>query len=87
MCSLCFLNFDGAINAVRTVYRVVPSFERDDRALVDVLDQREAARVSKVLGTTPQLWLNLRTDYDLETALRMLGKKLAKIEPVESISA
>lgn len=41
-----------------------------------------ALRLSKVLGTTPQLWLNLQTDYDLETALRMLGKKLAKIEQV-----
>ena len=41
-----------------------------------------ALRLSRALGTTPQLWLNLQTDYDLETALRALGKKLAKIEPV-----
>ena len=41
-----------------------------------------ALRLSKALGTTPQLWLNLHTDYDLEIALRALGKKLAKIEPV-----
>jgi len=41
-----------------------------------------ALRLSKVLGTTPQLWLNLQTDYDLQMALRALGKKLAKIEPV-----
>jgi antitoxin HigA-1 len=38
--------------------------------------------LGKTLGTTPQLWLNLQTDYDLETALRALGKKLAMIEPV-----
>ena len=28
------------------------------------------------------MWLNLRTDYDLQLAMRALGKKLAKIEPV-----
>lgn len=41
-----------------------------------------ALRLSKALGTTPQLWLNLQTDYDLQMALRALGKMLAKIEPV-----
>ena len=41
-----------------------------------------APRLSKALGTAPQLWLNLQTDYDLQLALRALGKKLAKIEPV-----
>ena len=38
-----------------------------------------ALRLSKALGTTPQVWLNLQTDYDLQMALRELGKKLAKI--------
>ena len=46
-----------------------------------------ALRLSKALGTTPQLWLNLQTDYDLETALRALGKKLAKIEPVAEVAS
>jgi len=41
-----------------------------------------ALRLSKALGTTPQLWLNLQTDYDLQIAQRALGNKLAKIEPV-----
>lgn len=41
-----------------------------------------ALRLAKALGTTPQLWLNLQNDYDLLTATRALGKKLAKIEPV-----
>ena len=40
-----------------------------------------ALRLGKALGTTPQLWLNLQTDYDLQMALRALGKKLAKIGP------
>ena len=41
-----------------------------------------ALRLGKALGTTPQLWLNLQNDYDLQMATRALGKKLAKIEPV-----
>jgi antitoxin HigA-1 len=41
-----------------------------------------ALRLSKALGTTPQLWLNLQNDYDLQMVTRALGKRLAKIEPV-----
>src|SRR5262250_1669146 len=41
-----------------------------------------ALRLGKALGTSPQLWLNLQNDYDLQMATRALGKKLAKIEPV-----
>jgi addiction module HigA family antidote len=35
-----------------------------------------ALRLSKALGTTAQLWLNLQSDYDVETAKRRLGKRL-----------
>jgi antitoxin HigA-1 len=41
-----------------------------------------ALRLAKALGTTPQLWLNLQNDFDLQTAERSLGKRLEKIEPV-----
>jgi addiction module HigA family antidote len=41
-----------------------------------------ALRLGKALGTTPQLWLNLQTDYDLQVAERQIGKALTKIEPV-----
>lgn len=41
-----------------------------------------ALRLSKALGTTPQLWLNLQNDYDLQIARREIEKKLEKIEPV-----
>jgi antitoxin HigA-1 len=40
-----------------------------------------ALRLGKALGTTPQFWLNLQNDYDLQTAVRAIGKKLKKIEP------
>jgi antitoxin HigA-1 len=45
-----------------------------------------ALRLAKALGTTPQLWLNLQNDYDLESATRALGKKLEKIEPVKELA-
>ncbi len=41
-----------------------------------------ALRLSKALGTSPQLWLNLQSRYDVETAARTIGKQLAKIKRV-----
>ncbi|RTL47689.1 MAG: addiction module antidote protein, HigA family [Bradyrhizobiaceae bacterium] len=41
-----------------------------------------ALRLSKALGTTPQLWLNLQNDYDVQLATRQIGKELAKITRV-----
>ena len=41
-----------------------------------------ALRLGKALGTTPQLWLNLQSDYDLQMAELQIGKALAKIAPV-----
>jgi addiction module HigA family antidote len=39
-----------------------------------------ALRLAKALGTSAQLWLNLQTDFELETAKRRIGKELDKIE-------
>jgi plasmid maintenance system antidote protein VapI len=36
-------------------------------------------RLSKALGTSAQIWLNLQNRYDVETAERAIGKQLAKI--------
>ena len=38
-----------------------------------------ALRLGKALGTSPQLWLNLQNDYDLQIAQRAIGKELEKI--------
>ena len=46
-----------------------------------------ALRLSKALGTSAQLWLNLQNRYDVETAERTIGKELAKIERVTSDAA
>lgn len=35
-----------------------------------------ALRLSIVLGTTPEFWMGLQNDYDLETASEALGSRL-----------
>ena len=46
-----------------------------------------ALRLSKALGTSAQLWLNLQNRFDIETAERAIGKELAKIERVTGDAA
>jgi addiction module HigA family antidote len=46
-----------------------------------------ALRLAKALGTTPQLWLNLQTDFDVQIAKRRLSKTLDKIELVNKPKA
>jgi addiction module HigA family antidote len=46
-----------------------------------------ALRLSKALGTSAQIWLNLQNRYDVEIAERAIGKQLAKIPRVKSRAA
>ena len=46
-----------------------------------------ALRLSKALGTSAQLWLNLQNRYDIETAERTIGKELGKIVRVTDDAA
>jgi addiction module HigA family antidote len=46
-----------------------------------------ALRLSKALGTSAQVWLNLQNRYDVETAERTIGKQLAKIARVNGDAA
>lgn len=41
-----------------------------------------ALRLARALGTTPQLWLNLQIDFDIQVAQQHLGKALRRIEVV-----
>lgn len=38
-----------------------------------------ALRLSRALGTSAQLWLNLQNRFDIETAERAIGKELGRI--------
>src|SRR5664279_2676796 len=46
-----------------------------------------ALRLSKALGTSAQLWLNLQNRYDVETAQRAIGKQIDKIKRVTADAA
>jgi addiction module HigA family antidote len=39
-----------------------------------------ALRLAKFFGTTPEFWMNMQTQYDLERAVVELGAELRKIE-------
>lgn len=41
-----------------------------------------ALRLSKAFGTSPDLWLGLQNEFDIRIARNLIGKELAKIEPV-----
>ena len=42
-----------------------------------------ALRLSRYFGTSPQLWLNLQSQYDLEVAGRRIGKQVERgIQPI-----
>jgi plasmid maintenance system antidote protein VapI len=43
--------------------------------------------VAQALGTTAELWLNRRDDYDIQIAKRDLGKTLDRIETVNKPKA
>ena len=37
-----------------------------------------ALRLGRLFGTTPEFWINLQAQYDLEVAERATGKAIAK---------
>lgn len=44
-----------------------------------------ALRLSRFFGTTPQFWLGLQNDYDLEEKQKLLNKELDKINLYKTI--
>ena len=46
-----------------------------------------ALRLARYFGTTPQFWLGLQADYDLDIALDNLGSRLEREVKVMAIAA
>ena len=42
-----------------------------------------ALRLAKFFGNTPQFWLGLQNDYDLEESQKFIAMELEKIHPLE----
>ena len=40
-----------------------------------------ALRLARYFGTTPDVWMNLQQQFDLETASRQLGETIKQITP------
>jgi addiction module HigA family antidote len=55
------------------------------QTLYDILEERQpltpamALRIGKLLGTSPESWLNMQHAYDLHVAEQKLRERLAKI--------
>ena len=41
-----------------------------------------ALRIGRVLGTTPELWLNLQRLHDLTVARKKKGREIEQLEPL-----
>ena len=41
-----------------------------------------ALRLGRYFGTTPDLWLNLQRQFEVETLARSIGPEIAQIEPL-----
>jgi len=46
-----------------------------------------ALRLGRAFGTSPEVWLNLQNDFDVQSAKRQIGKALDKIDPVITVAA
>ena len=46
-----------------------------------------ALRLAKAFRTSPDLWLNLQNDFDVQVTKRQIGKALDKIAPVITVAA
>jgi len=65
-------------------YRVAKNTQVPQRR-IDLICRGEAAvsadmalRLGRLFGTTPEFWINLQAQYDLEVAERAAGKEIAK---------
>lgn len=60
------------------------------QTLYDILEEGQpvtpamALRIAKLLGTTPESWLNMQSDYDLRRAEREMAAVLGNIPPLSA---
>lgn len=72
-----------------TAYRLAKETHISQTAISEIIRGRRsitpsiALRFAAFFGTTPQFWLGLQTDYDLEEEMTSLAKELKSIKPLE----
>jgi antitoxin HigA-1 len=79
------LNEEFLIPMEITAYRLAKETNLPQTAISDIIKGKRnitaqiALRFSKFFGTTPQFWMGLQDDYDLEHEKERLKKELSKI--------
>lgn len=69
-----------------TAYRLSKDLNIPQTRTADIIHGRRritadtALRLSRYFGTTPQFWLNLQNDYDLEEEAKVIEDELKQIE-------
>ncbi len=72
-----------------TAYRLAKETHISQTAISEIIRGRRsitpsiALRFAVFFGTTPQFWLGLQADYDLEEEITSLAKELKSIKPFE----
>src|ERR1700734_3451449 len=67
-----------------TAYRLAKDIGVPVTRIQDIVAERRgisgdtALRLARYFGTTPELWLNMQRDFDLETAAEAIGDRLDK---------
>jgi addiction module HigA family antidote len=71
-----------------TPYRLAKDLSVPVTRIQDIVAERRsvtgdtALRLARYFGTTPEFWLNMQRDYDLEVAAERLGGRLeAEVKP------
>lgn len=69
-----------------TAYRLAKDLGVPVTRIQEIIAERRAItgdtalRLGRHFGTTPELWLNLQRDYELELAAARLGDRLAEVK-------
>ena len=75
-----------------SAYRVAKDLGVDPLRITQIIHGKRAISaetallLSRYTGTSPQFWINLQGQYDLEIVRSALSKKLAAISPVTMVS-
>lgn len=71
--------------------RLAQAIRLPQRRIADLLERKRhmtpnmALRLAKCFGTSPQFWLGLQMDYDLEETQRRFEKQLARIDHFQGL--
>ena len=71
-----------------SAYRLAKETYMDQTRVSEILKGKRsvtidtALRLSKFLGTSPEFWINIQTQYDMEMKEPELAEELSKIHPI-----